>query len=87
MAVTKPVARKLRVGETFKAKLPNGYAAEWTLTRHGDKVAVRQKLTNPKRRSSILLLKKCPVIIELTRIRRASAVFVLVVDFGTVKKS
>ena len=82
----KPVVRKVRLGDSFKKTLPQKYTAEWTLTSHAGKFALRQKLTNPRKRSSVLLLKKCPVITELTRIRQASEFFILVVDFGPTKK-
>ncbi len=83
----KPVVRKMRPGDAFKKALPQKYTAEWKLvSRDGGKIALRQKLTNPRKRSSVLLLKKCPVIIELTRIRNASEFFILVVDFGHTKK-
>ncbi len=82
----KPVVRKVRLGDTIKKTLPQKYTAEWKLTSSKGKIALRQKLTNPKKRSSVLLLKKCPVITELTKIRRASEFFILVVDFGPTKK-
>ncbi len=82
----KPVVRKMRLGDTYKKTLPQKYTAEWTLVSRKGKFALRQKLTNPRKRSSVLLLKKCPVITELTRIRQASEFFILVVDFGPTKK-
>ncbi len=82
----KPLVRKVRLGESIKKILPQKYTAEWTLVSRAGKFALRQKLTNPKKRSSVLLLKKCPVITELTRIREASEFFILVVDFGPTKK-
>ena len=82
----KPLVRKVRLGDTVKKNLPQKYTAEWTLTSRDGKFALRQKLTNPRKRSSVLLLKKCPVITELTRIRQASEFFILVVDFGPTKK-
>ena len=82
----KPVVRKLRLGDTFKKPLPQKYLAEWQLESSGGKLAMRQKLINPKKRSSVLLLKKFPVITELARIRQASDFFILVVDFGPSKK-
>ena len=82
----KPLVRKVRLGESIKKILPQKYTAEWTLVSRAGKFSLRQKLTNPKKRSSVLLLKKCPVITELTRIRKASEFYILVVDFGPTKK-
>jgi len=82
----KPLVRKMRLGDSIKKTLPQKYTAEWTLVSHAGKFALRQKLTNPRKRSSVLLLKKCPVIIELKRLREESEFFILVVDFGPTKK-
>ncbi len=81
-----PEAREVRIGETLRKSLPQKYVAEWTLTGEDGRFALRQKLTNPGKRSSVLLFKKCPVMTELTKIRQESEFFILVVDFGPSKK-
>lgn len=81
-----PEASKVRIGETLKKSLPQKYTAEWTLTEEDGRFALRQKLTNPRKRSSVLLFKRCPVITELTKIRQESEFFILVVDIGPAKK-
>ena len=76
------IERDLLPGQSVKAKLPQGYSAEWTLSEASGRPQVRQELTNPKKKKSVLRLKTRPFVTELSKITDDEDAFVLVVDFN-----
>ncbi|MCH2375180.1 MAG: hypothetical protein MK538_13415 [Planctomycetes bacterium] len=80
--VSPPIVRDLLPGQSVKAKLPQGYSAEWTLSEASGRPQVRQELTNPKKKKSVLRLKTRPFVTELSKITDDEDAFVLVVDFA-----
>ena len=80
----KPTVKTVQFDEALAVRLPSGYSGRWTVTQAAQKkgratTAVRQQLTNPKKKTSTLRLPQTPGITQISRIK-GEGDFLVVVD-------
>lgn len=77
-------SEKLRAGGVpVEIALPGGYEVVWSIRtdRKTGKPALHQRLVNPQKKESVIILRKSPVIVHIEKIKKGKETFLLVVQF------